>query len=313
MHRLFFAILMASSAAAASGDTIKLSGGTTVPGTIVKQNTDAVWIDVGPSVLRFDHDVIDAISIDEVTEESRRQVDGVFFTAGGLAELSPRSQARRIGPSVVKVSTPGGLGSGVIIDPQGYLITNAHVIQGETALRVTVWFPEADGRLRRVTVEDVEIIAVNSHTDLALLKMTHPEDGEFFHAAPLEEREEIEVGQPVFAIGNPLGLERTLSQGVLSTRNRNVGGLAYIQTDTSINPGNSGGPLFNLKGEVIGITNMTIPMGEGLGFAIPTRYVKDFVRNRDAFSYDKTNPNSGHAYHDAPPRRAGGTPPQLAD
>lgn len=104
-----------------------------------------------------------------------------------------------------------------------------------------------------------------------------------------------------------------MSQGVVSTRQRSFDGLTYIQTDTAINPGNSGGPLFNTRGEVVGITNMGILFGQGLNFAIPARYVKDFVRNREAFAYDKDNPNSGHNYHQPPPRENFGVAPQLKD
>ena len=109
-------------------------------------------------------------------------------------------------------------------------------------------------------------------------------------------------------MGNPLGLERSVSQGIVSTRNRNFEGLVYLQTDTAINPGNSGGPLFNLRGEVIGVINMKSTMGENLGFAIPINYAKDFLRNREAFAFDKDNPNTGHRYLD-PPRRAKAGPP----
>ena len=134
-----------------------------------------------------------------------------------------------------------------------------------------------------------------------------------FSYAPLERQESIEVGQTVFAIGNPLGLERTLSQGVISTTRRSFDGLTYIQTDAAVNPGNSGGPLFNTRGEVVGITNMGIIFGEGLNFAIPVRYVKDFLRNREAFAYAKENPNSGHHYHQPPTRRRYGVAPVLRD
>ena len=161
-------------------------------------------------------------------------------------------------------------------------------------------------------IDDVELVAVNNHIDLALVKLKHPE-GKDFLFAPVQDAEKLETGQSVFAIGSPLGLERTLTQGVISTTQRSFDGLTYIQTDTPINPGNSGGPLFNTKGEVIGITNMGIRGGEALGFAIPARYVKDFIRNRESFAYDKNNPNSGHNYQKPPTRTKDGAPPTLKD
>jgi serine protease Do len=114
--------------------------------------------------------------------------------------------------------------------------------------------------------------------------------------AYLGDIEHIKVGEEVFAIGNPLGLERTVTNGVISTKNRAFEGLVYIQTNAAINPGNSGGPLFNLAGEVIGVTNMGYIFYGGLGFAIPIDYVKHFIENRDAFAYDKDNPNTGYKY-----------------
>ena len=120
----------------------------------------------------------------------------------------------------------------------------------------------------------------------------------------------IRVGEKVFAIGNPLGLERTVTDGVISTINRAFEGLVYIQTNADINPGNSGGPLFNLAGEVVGVTNMGYIFFGGLGFAIPVDYVKHFIENRDAFVYDKDNPNSGFRYLQ-PDRRRNKLEPKL--
>jgi serine protease Do len=271
-----------------------------------------VWLDVGPEVLSFSMEDVETVERTEAGEKVEVKADSLFHTAENLAELPPKEQAKRIGPAVIKVSTPSGLGSGVIINEDGYAITNAHVVQGETNLRATVWFPQNDGTLKRVVIEDVEIMAVNNHIDLALLKIKHPEDKPFVFS-PIQKEEQIEIGQTVFAIGNPLGLERTLSQGVVSTTQRSFDGLSYIQTDAAINPGNSGGPLFNTRGEVIGITNMGILGGEALGFAIPARYVKDFIRNREAFSFDKDNPNSGYNYQKPPPRKNFDAPPQLKD
>jgi len=306
------AAALALAGAPAAGDMLELKSGAVIQGTVLKRTDKRVWIDVGPTVLDFSIDDIRDIDTDVQSVMGRITKDTLFHTAENLSELSPKEHAKRIGPAVIKVSTPSGLGSGVIIDDRGYAITNAHVVQGETTLRTTVWFPTSDETLRRTVIEDIEIIAVNNHLDLALLRMTHPDDG-VFPSAPLEAAESIEVGQVVFTIGNPLGLERTLSQGVVSTTQRSIDGLTYIQTDAAINPGNSGGPLFNTKGEVIGITNMGIRGGEALGFAIPARYVKDFIRNREAFAFDKSNPNSGHDYHQPPTRQTFGVPSQLRD
>ena len=120
----------------------------------------------------------------------------------------------------------------------------------------------------------------------------------------------MKQGQPVFAIGAPLGLERSVSQGIISLKNRLENGRMYIQTTTQINPGNSGGPLFNLRGEVVGVNNMKIVAAgaEGLGFAIPGAVLKAFLKNRDAFAYDPANPNAGFRYNKPP--RPEATPPK---
>ena len=240
----------------ALGDVVRLTGGAVVHGTVIKRNEHTVWLDVGPRVLAFDVDDIVEVELDTTESAGPIETDSIFHTARNLPQLNPREQAKRVGAAVVKVSTPAGLGSGVIINEAGHAITNAHVIQGETNLRATVWFPQPDGTLKRTVIEDVEIIAVNNHIDLALIAIPIPPDVTGFSFAPLERQESIEIGQTVFAIGNPLGLERSLSQGVISTTQRSFDGLTYIQTDTAVNPGNSGGPLFNTRGEVVGITNM---------------------------------------------------------
>jgi serine protease Do len=297
----------------AGADVVTLKSGAVVEGTVLKRNDQKVWLDVGPAVLEFSLDDVAEVEVGEAESIAEVETGSIFHTARNLPQRSPLAQAKRVGPAVIKVSTPSGTGSGVIINADGYAITNAHVVQGETNLRVTIWVPQDDGTLKRTVIEDVEIVAVNSHLDLALIAIPHSDEIDAFTYALLEIEESIEIGQPVFAIGNPLGLERSLSQGVISITQRSFDGLTYIQTDAAVNPGNSGGPLFNTRGEVVGITNMGILFGEGLNFAIPARYVKDFLRNREAFAYDKDNPNSGHRYHQPPPRRSFGTAPELRD
>ena len=310
---LVAAVLVAALLGTASAaDVIKLTSGAVLQGTILKRNDRTLWLDLGSDVLAIRLQDIDEIELADADAPVKTEAHWLFHTARDLTELSPKEQAKRVGPTVIKVATPRGLGSGVIISTDGHAITNAHVIQGETNLRVTVWLPQADTTLRRMVVQDIEIVAVNNHIDLALIKITHPQQGKFVFAL-LEAQESIEVGQTVFAIGNPMGLERTLSQGVISTTQRSFDGLTYIQTDAAVNPGNSGGPLFNTRGEVVGIINMGAMFFEGLNFAIPARYVKDFLRNREAFAYDKDNPNSGHHYHEPPGRKNFSVAPALKD
>jgi serine protease Do len=294
-------------------DIVFLNSGSQLHGDIIKRTDNQLWIDIGPKIIEVNVSQVKDVQL-AVQDIDKLEVDTthLFRTSEGLPELSPREQAKRVGASVIKVSTPGALGSGVLLSENGFAITNAHVIQGETDLRATVWIPQPDGTLKRTTIEDVDIIAVNNHLDLALLMLTHP-DAKAFDFSVLEKAETIEVGQTVFAIGNPLGLERSMSQGVISTKQRSFDGLTYIQTDTAVNPGNSGGPLFNTRGEVVGITNMVIPIAESLNFAIPTRYVKDFIRNREAFAYDEKNSNSGHQYYVPPKRVKNGVSPILKD
>jgi serine protease Do len=316
--RSSLAILVAALAATLTGpasaddkDTILLDDGTTLTAVILKETRENLWLDLGFTVIEVPRARVASIQRVEGGPAGESMERDLFRTATNLPERAPKELSRRFGEAVIMVSTPSGLGSGFIIHPDGYAITNAHVVQGETKIKCMV-YRQGELDFHKVVIEDVEIIAVNHHVDLALVKMTEP-DGKPFPTVYMQADEDLAAGQDVFAIGSPLGLERTLSRGVISTTQRDFEGLTYIQTDTQINPGNSGGPLFNDRGEVIGVTNMGIPLGEGLNFAIPARYVRDFIENRDAFAYDKDNPNSGYIYHAPPERSAFGPPPMLDD
>ena len=191
-------------------DVVILKSGRRIEGEVVKRSDRRVWLDVGPDVLVFEMTDVGEVQNAEGVSQIKRTEDSLFSTAENLPELSPREHAKIIGAAVIKVSTPAGLGSGVIISPEGYAITNAHVVQGETNLRTTIWLPQSDGTLKRMEIEDVELIAVNNQIDLALIKIKHPE-GKPFSFAPVIMQDGLEIGQPVFEIGNPLGLERTMS------------------------------------------------------------------------------------------------------
>jgi serine protease Do len=207
-----------------------------------------------------------------------------------------------LGEGVVQVRTPGGLGSGFFLTEEGYLITNFHVIEGETQIGVEVYH-QGGGQLERKVYKQVKIVAMNKFADLALLKIDDPGAPRFVKVN-LADPDGLSVGERVFAIGSPLGLERTVTEGIISTKTRQVQGELYLQTTAQINPGNSGGPLFNLRGEVVGVTNMKLVFGEGLGFAIPVDQVHYFLKHRDAFAYDTDNPNNAYRYLE-PPSRTG--------
>ena len=293
-------------------DTVTLTNGRAIMAPILKETPQTIWLDLGTEVLAIPRSEVQSVlraAPQDLTADS--DDSDLFVSARNLAERSAKEHAKIIGAAVIKVSTPSGLGSGFIIDPDGHAITNAHVIQGETKIKATV-FEQGERDFKRITVDDVEIIAVNNHLDLALIKLKHP-DGKPFKTVFVQGQEKLEVGEEVFAIGNPLGLERTLSTGVVSTTQRSFGGMSFVQTTAEINPGNSGGPLFNSRGEVVGVINMGATSADGIGFGIPVRYLRDFLRNREAFAYDKENPNSGYSYTSPPPRLEFDVPSVLDD
>jgi serine protease Do len=286
-------------------DTIQLKDADAVTGKILEEKSDALIVDLGYTVL-----VIPRTAITGVTRSttSAAAMATVPSTMGQFYEATTKtSEARdvsslvkQIGEGVVQVRTPEGLGSGFFINDDGYLITNFHVIEGETEISVEV-YQQKNGQLDRETYKQVKIIAINKFHDLALLHI-EDKDAPKFKPVTLGSSDALNVGDGVFAIGSPLGLERTVTQGILSTKTRELEGELYLQTSTQINPGNSGGPLFNLAGEVVGVTNMKITFGEGLGFAIPVELVKSFLDHRDAFAYSTDNPNNPFRYL-APPTR----------
>jgi serine protease Do len=281
--------------------TVKLKNGSSLQGEVLTERADRIVVDLGFTVLTIPRDEIDRI-IAEKTSAATAADDNtdLYRVAANQGSLTVNENVSRVGEAVVQVRTPIGLGSGFIIDPSGYVLTNEHVIAGEYLITVTQ-FRRGTSDLERVTFNKVRIVALDAKLDLALLKIedTH---GVAFPTVPLGDSNTLVEGQTVFAIGSPLGLDRTVSQGIISTRNRPMDGQLYIQTTTQINPGNSGGPLFNLRGEVVGVNNMKAMMAgvEGLNFAIPAFVVKNFLRNRDAFAFDPRNANAGYRYLEPP-------------
>ncbi len=186
-------------------------------------------------------------------------------------------------PAVVNISTvtlvedfffgvypQSGIGSGFIIDPKGYILTNYHVVEGARKIDVTL----SEGK--KYTGK---IVGYDKRSDLAVIKI----DAENLPYLPLGDSDKLEPGQFAIAIGNPYGLNRTVTLGIVSALNRTIiepNGVRLenlIQTDAAINPGNSGGPLINIKGEVIGINTAIKSDAQGIGFAIPINKAKEIA------------------------------------
>jgi len=224
-----------------------------------------------------------------------------------LSTLSTEFQqlARKVNPAVVRVSSIGyrqldddesdepgvasrqqSSGAGVIISPDGYIVTNAHVVLGAQKVQVTILARSAAAPGRPAGPEIVrrkasraELVGLDMETDIALLKVSEKD----LPALKLADSDTVEQGQIVFAFGSPLGLDNSVSMGVVSSTARQFkpdDPMVYLQTDASINPGNSGGPVVDAAGDVVGISTLILSQSggsEGLGFAVPSNVVNNVV------------------------------------
>jgi S1-C subfamily serine protease len=183
------------------------------------------------------------------------------------------ASVRMVHDQLFRVFPVQGVGSGVIIDKDGYVLTNYHVIDDAERLRVTL----SDGR-----VFNGKIVGVDPPTDLAVIKI---ETNEEIPIARLGDSSKLKTGQLVLAVGNPFGLTGgpTVTSGIVSSLNRGIqtenGMLELIQTDAAINPGNSGGPLVNIAGEVVAINTANMPYAQGIGFAVPVDTAKSILKD----------------------------------
>jgi S1-C subfamily serine protease len=170
----------------------------------------------------------------------------------------------RVIHTVVGISTAEkGFGSGVVMDAKGIIATNRHVVGNHVQVLI---------RMHDDTEYKARVLRTYKDIDLAFVKLS---DVKVIKPAAFSSQENLKVGQPVYAIGHPFGLQNTLTKGIVSAVGREIGTTKYIQTDAPINPGNSGGPLFNEKAKVIGINTMHLRESQGLGFAIPSHLVME--------------------------------------
>ncbi|MFO0790327.1 MAG: trypsin-like peptidase domain-containing protein, partial [Pirellulales bacterium] len=190
-------------------------------------------------------------------------------------EMASRLVAKRVEPSVVSITRPSGKnldgqGSGVIVDKAGYIITNFHVVNGVNTVQV---------RLSDRRVTEAEVVGSDAMTDIAVLKI----DLDNLIPASWGNSDKLEVGDLVWALGSPYGLDRSLTFGIVSAKARRSGSYIssspyqeYLQTDAAVNPGNSGGPLVNIEGQVVGINAAIFgPAYQGISFSIPSAIAKE--------------------------------------
>lgn len=306
---LLLCALLQDPAPHATGDEVRLSEGGSVRGTIVKETREQVFVDIGPTIVALPRARIEEI-LRADAEPLPAPEEGTPARPWVEVDRQPasvRENVERVGAGVVLVRVPGALGSGFVTSADGWVVTNAHVVQGERNISVT-FFEGTEQGFEKKVVDEVELVAVNPYWDVALLRLPGEARGRVdLRPVPFGSMDELTAGDAVFAIGSPLGLERSVSEGIVSTTNRENDGMLYVQTTAAVNPGNSGGPLLDDRGRVVGVTTWGYLGAEGLNFAIPVSTVKTFLENRDAFAFDKDHPNSGYRYL-RPPRK-GASPP----
>jgi serine protease Do len=217
--------------------------------------------DVAALVARVNPTVVNITTVHEIRQPNN-EFDWPFDFFG------PRQPGGRRPRGEDNVLRQRALGSGFIVDGDGHVVTNAHVVDEADQVKI---------RLVDEREFDAKVIGRDPRLDLAVLQMS---GGKEVQAAALGSSEALRVGEYVVAIGNPFGLGHTVTMGIVSAKSRVIGAGPYddfIQTDASINPGNSGGPLFDLKGQVVGINTAINPQGQGIGFAIPVDALKEVL------------------------------------
>ena len=193
-----------------------------------------------------------------------------FFEQFGLPPMLPDGFDQDFGaPQTRKEKS---LGSGFIISSDGYVVTNNHVVENATEITVNL-----QGKNNKLVSTKAVVVGSDTETDLALLKIEYDQPLPYLEFG---DSDALEVGEWVIAIGNPFGLDHSVTKGIISAKGRNIQAGpfdSFLQTDASINPGNSGGPLINMQGKVIGINTAIIASGQGIGFAIPSKMAEDII------------------------------------
>jgi len=293
-------ICLTPAGAQAEQVTVTLVGGSRITASLLRENDQGVVLDLGHDVVQVPRERLLDIQRESLAAGNPNEQDRGIFRTGRLEPADVPELVRRFGDSVVLVKNPAGLGSGFVISDKGHIITNYHVVEGQTKVQVTM-FRQTDQGYEKQELKRVRILALNPLRDIALIQLDASElTGAMPTPVVINDQDDLRVGDLNFAIGNPLGLERSVTQGIVSSTSRTMGHLRLIQTDASINPGNSGGPMFNARGEIVGIVCAGATSFDGLAFGIPAKDLVDFLLHRDSYLFDANQPQNGVNYLDPP-------------
>ncbi len=294
----------------------RLEGGGEIVGELVKQTPTEIYIDIGPQIINIPAGSVRSKSLlSELKSAPADQAgvgSGVFDSQTGSLIFHSREGAGRVQSqqeilddvkrSVVLVSNPAGLGTGWIIDTNGRLVTNHHVVGNESYQTVTI-FVKNGNQWDKKRIENCEVVSFSTLLDIAIVQLDMNavrEQGITLHPIKIAPSDALEPGDVVYAVGNPgmgrMVLDHTISQGIVSSLARNFNDVIYLQTTAAVNPGNSGGPLVNERGEVIGLVTLKAIFQEGVAFALPVDYIHQFLKNSQAYAVSDANRNKGYRY-----------------
>jgi len=293
--------------------TLELKDGASLKGDVIKQTETDYFLDVGFDILKVPksnvEDIVEIVAEGEQPANDDATVRDV--NAAGVAYQEPDLSKSQLGTvkdmidrakrGVVHVQTPVGRGAGFVINKQGYIISNFHVVENERYIDVTIYYKEGN-ELKKKKIQGCELIAFSTSMDISLIKI--PDDKlepDLLTPLPVAQPKSVPTGSQVFAIGNPgvgsMALEHTVTEGLISNPERNFDDVVYMQTSAPVNPGNSGGPLVDRNGNVVGLVTMGSSFQDNIAFALPSNYIRYFIETNRAFLYPEDKLNTGIRYH----------------
>jgi serine protease Do len=329
--RLWLAAILASASATlpAAPSTLTLQGGGSLSGEIIKKTDAHYFVDIGFDIVKVPSaQVLEVVEPEAPSDEATilEGGDGQGATAAGASaseglkmvetsgsvpylepdkdfgrNFTPEEMIERARQGVVHIKTPSARGSGFIINKRGHIISNFHVVEGERYVDVTIYYEDKSKEIAKKTYRNVELVAYSPLMDISLLKIPDEEvDPELLHPLPIAKPGSDAQGARTFAIGNPgmggVALDHTVSEGLISSSDRNLNDIVYLQTSAAVNPGNSGGPLIDHRGAVVGLVTYKASFQDNIGFALPVSHIRYFIDKNKAFAFSEDKLNTGVRY-----------------